>query len=374
MSIIIGVPKEIKPQEERVGLTPQSVEVLTIGGAKLLVEHNAGLGVGFNDDDYVRAGAVIIDNPEEIFASADLIVKVKEPQPKECKMLRKGQAIFTYLHLAPDPTQTSLLLESQAIGIAYETVTDRFNSLPLLAPMSAIAGKLAVQVGSRCLEKSSGGKGILLSGVYGTAPAEVLIVGGGVVGVNAARMALGLEASVTILDTSLRKIQRLDEMYSPKLKSLYSIKSTLEEYLLRADLVIGSVLIPGAASPKVITEDMVKSMKQQSVVVDVAIDQGGCFETSKPTTHKDASYIKHGVIHYCVMNMPSNVARTATIALNNATLGFVKAIAKKGVDGALKDDHNLRNGLNVYYDKITNKGVANSLGYKYYSTESVLGL
>ncbi|MBQ4874514.1 MAG: alanine dehydrogenase [Rickettsiaceae bacterium H1] len=370
----IGVPKEIKPQENRVGLNPANTQVLTTHGHQVFIENNAGFSSSFTNEDYAKAGAIIINSAEEIFATTDLIIKVKEPQPQECKMLRKGQAIFTYLHLAPDPKQTKLLLESQAIAIAYETVTDSYHSLPLLAPMSAIAGRLAVQAGARCLEKSTGGKGILLSGVHGTIPARVVIIGGGIVGVNAARMAIGLEANVTILDTSLTRIQQLDDMYTPKLKALYSIKSIIEEHLLRADLVIGSVLIPGAAAPKIITEEMVKSMKEKSVLVDVAIDQGGCCATSKPTTHKDPTYIKHDIIHYCVMNMPSNVARTATFSLNNATLKLIMSIAENGCETALKKDRHLRNGLNIYYDKVTNKGVADSLNYQYHSPDSVLGL
>ncbi len=370
----IGVPKEIKPQEMRVGLNPANVEVLIISGHKVFIENNAGLGSGFSNEDYTKFGATITDNAEEIFASTDMIVKVKEPQPHECKMLRKGQIIFTYLHLAADPKQTRLLLESDSIAIAYETVTGNYNALPLLAPMSAIAGRLSVQVGTQYLENTKDGMGILLSGVHGTTPARVVIIGGGIVGVNAARIAMGLEASVTIIDKSLPRIQQLDDMYSPKLKSLYSIKSTIEEQLSHADLVIGSVLIPGAAAPKIVTENMIKNMKEKSVFVDVAIDQGGCSETSKPTIHKSPTYTKHGVIHYCVMNMPSNVSRTATLALNNATLNFIMSLATHGYKNALRNNPHLRNGLNIYYGKVTNKGVAESLNYKYHSPNEVLGI
>lgn len=369
----IGVPKEIKSQEYRVGLTPANAEVLIMHGHTVMVETNAGVNSGFFNKDYTQVGSIVVDDVNEVFSSADLIVKVKEPQPEECKKLRKGQMIFTYLHLAPDKQQTDLLLESQAIAIAYETVTDDYHALPLLSPMSAIAGRLAVQVGAQCLENSNGGMGVLLSGVHGTSPAKVLIIGGGIVGVNAARMAMGLEANVTILDTSLTRIQQLDDMYTPKMKALYSVKSVVEEQLLNADLVIGSVLIPGASAPKVITEEMVKIMKKKSVLVDVAIDQGGCCETSKSTTHQDPTYIKHGVMHYCVMNMPSNVARTATLALNNATLRFIMYLAENGCEQSLRRDYHLRNGLNIYYDKVTNKGVADSTGYKYYSPDMVLG-
>ena len=368
----VGIPKEIKSQEYRVGITPANAEILVMHGHQVFVESDAGIGSGFLNEHYEKVGVTILKSADEVFDTADFIIKVKEPQPDECKKIKKGQVIFTYLHLAPDREQTRLLLESEAIAIAYETVTDSNNALPLLTPMSAIAGRLAIQVGAQCLEKVRDGMGILMSGVHGTPPARVLIIGGGIVGVNAARMAMGLEANVTILDTSLYRIQQLDDMYSPKLKALYSVKSTIEEQLMRADLVIGAVLIPGAAAPKIVTEEMIKSMKKKSVLVDVAIDQGGCFETSKPTTHEHPIYEKHGVMHYCVMNMPSNVARTATIALNNSTLSFILTIANKGHMQALKQDYHLRNGLNIYYDKVTNKGVADSLGYKYHSPESLL--
>lgn len=366
------MPKEIKSQEYRVGITPVNAEMLIMSKHEVIVQKGAGIGSNFSDQDYIDIGGTLVDEAQEVFESSDMIVKVKEPQPNECKMLRKGQIIFAYLHLAPDEQQTRLLLESEAVAIAYETVTSDRNVLPLLAPMSAIAGRLSVQIGARYLEKSNGGVGMLLSGIYGAAPAKVVIVGAGVVGMNAARMAIGLEADVTILDKSLCRIQELNEMYSPKLVSLYSVDSVLQELLVKADLVIGSVLIPGAAAPRVITENMVRCMKKQSVFIDVAIDQGGCSATSVPTTHASPVYIKYGVIHYCVMNVPSNAARTATLALNNATIGSIMLLAENGCEEALKRDNHLRNGLNVYYDKITNREVARSLGYQFHSPESVL--
>lgn len=368
--MLIGVPKEIKNHEYRVGLIPGNVRQLVVHGHQVIVQKDAGTAIGLSDDLYVAAGATIVDTAEEIFARADMIVKVKEPQPNECKMLRPGQVLFTYLHLAPDPEQTKLLQESGAVCIAYETVTDRNGGLPLLAPMSEVAGRMSIQAGAHCLEKSYGGIGILLGGVPGTPPAKVAIIGGGVVGTNAARMAMGLEAHVTVLDKSLDRLRQLDQQFGRRLNTVYANVETIEQAVLEADLVIGAVLVPGAEAPKVVSRELVGRMKKGAVLVDVAIDQGGCFETSHATTHADPTYVVDGVIHYCVANMPGAVARTSTFALNNATAPFVLALADKGWVQALKDDVHLRNGLNVCKGELTYPGIAH-LG-KIVSADSVL--
>ena len=359
--MLVGVPKEIKNHEYRVGLTPAAVKEFVSHGHSVLVETNAGDAIGFTNEMYVEAGAAIASTAEQVFAEAEMIVKVKEPQPNECKMLRKGQTLYTYLHLAPDPTQTKLLVESGATCIAYETVTDDRGGLPLLAPMSEVAGRMSVQAGAHYLEKAHGGSGTLLGGVPGVAPGKVLVIGGGVVGTNAAKMALGLGADVTILDRSLPRLRQIDDIFNGQVKTVYSTVDAIEHYSSKADLVVGAVLIPGAAAPKLLTREQIKAMKPGSVLVDVAIDQGGCFETSKATTHQDPVYIVDDVVHYCVANMPGGVARTSTIALNNATLPYGIALANKGVKAMLENDHLLK-GLNMHKGKITYKAIHDDLG------------
>lgn len=370
--MLIGVPKEIKNHEYRVGMTPLSVREAVRHGHKLWVQTGAGLGIGASDEDYKTAGAQIIPNAEEIFAKADMIVKVKEPQAVERKMLREGQILYTYLHLAPDPEQTKDLVASGAVCIAYETVTNSRGGLPLLAPMSQVAGRMSIQSGAHCLEKAQGGSGMLLGGVPGVSPAKVVILGGGVVGTNAAAMALGLGADVTILEKSTDRMEELVARFGTQLKTLYSTQGAVEDECATADLVVGGVLIPGAAAPKLVTRKMLKDWKNGSVLVDVAIDQGGCAETSKATTHADPTYVVDGVIHYCVANMPGGVARTSTYALNNVTLPFGLAIANKGYKQALLEDHHLRAGLNVSKGKVTYKAVADDLGYEYVPAEKAL--
>ncbi|RUO38295.1 alanine dehydrogenase [Aliidiomarina shirensis] len=359
--MLIGVPKEIKNHEYRIGLTPAAVREYVEHGHDVIIQRDGGLAIGFTNEDYENAGARIIDTPEEIFASADMIVKVKEPQPGECKQLREGQILYTYLHLAPDPEQTRLLAEAGVTAIAYETVTDNRGGLPLLAPMSEVAGRMAIQAGAHNLEKAHGGSGTLLGGVPGVAPGKVLIIGGGVVGTQAAKMAVGLGAEVTILDRSLPRLRELDDIFGGRIKTVYSTVDAIDAYSREADLVVGAVLIPGAAAPKLLTRDHIKNMKPGSVLVDVAIDQGGCFETSKATTHQDPTYVIDDVVHYCVANMPGGVARTSTIALNNATLPYGIALANKGID-ALANDANLRNGLNMHKGYITYKAIHDDLG------------
>ncbi|SMF11398.1 alanine dehydrogenase [Pseudogulbenkiania subflava] len=363
--MLIGVPKEIKNHEYRVGLTPSGVRELVAHGHKVLVQSRAGLGVGYTDEQYIQSGASIASNAESVFEAADMIVKVKEPQPVECRLLRSGQVLFTYLHLAPDPEQTKLLLESDAVAIAYETVTDERGGLPLLAPMSEVAGRMAIQAGAHALEKAQGGRGMLLGGVPGVAPAKVVVLGGGVVGLNAARMAMGLGADVTLLDKSLNRLKEIDMVFGGKIKTLMSDTATIEEMIKEADLVVGAVLVPGAAAPKLVTRRMLKIMKAGAVLVDVAIDQGGCFETSRPTTHQNPTYEVDGIVHYCVANMPGGVARTSTQALTNATLPFMLELANKGWVQALLDNPHLRNGLNVCRGKVTHRAVAAGLGYEY---------
>ncbi|BFT30416.1 alanine dehydrogenase [Alteromonas sp. D210916BOD_24] len=360
--MLVGVPKEIKNHEYRVGLTPAAVKEFVSHGHSVLVETKAGDAIGFTDDMYVDAGATIALTAQQVFAEAEMIVKVKEPQPNECKMLRKGQTLYTYLHLAPDPTQTKLLVESGATCIAYETVTDDRGGLPLLAPMSEVAGRMSVQAGAHYLEKAHGGSGTLLGGVPGVAPGKVLVIGGGVVGTNAAKMALGLGADVTILDRSLPRLRQIDDIFNGQVKTVYSTVDAIEHYSSKADLVVGAVLIPGAAAPKLLTREQIKAMKPGSVLVDVAIDQGGCFETSKATTHQDPVYVIDDVVHYCVANMPGGVARTSTMALNNATLPFGLALANKGPAKAMLEDKHLLNGLNVHEGKVTYKAVVDALG------------
>ncbi|MCC5856501.1 MAG: alanine dehydrogenase [Idiomarina sp.] len=361
--MLIGVPKEIKNHEYRIGLSPAAVREYIAHGHKVMVQRDGGLAIGFTNEDYEQVGARIVDTPEEIFATAEMIVKVKEPQPGECKQLREGQILYTYLHLAPDPEQTRLLAESGVTAIAYETVTDNRGGLPLLAPMSEVAGRMSIQAGAHHLEKAQGGSGTLLGGVPGVAPAEVLVIGGGVVGTNAAKMAVGLGADVTILDRSLVRLRELDDIFLGRVKTIFSTVDAIDYYSSRADLVIGAVLIPGAAAPKLLSRKHIQQMKPGSVLVDVAIDQGGCFETSKATTHQDPTYVIDDVVHYCVANMPGGVARTSTIALNNATLPYGIALANKGLK-AMQDDVNLRNGLNMHRGKITYKAVHDDLGEK----------
>ncbi|SDH13556.1 alanine dehydrogenase [Roseospirillum parvum] len=370
----IGVPKEIKNHEYRVGLTPASVRELTHHGHEVVVETDAAAAIGLPDEAYTQAGARIADSAQAVFAEAEMIVKVKEPQPAECRMLKPGQVLFTYLHLAPDPEQTRLLQESGAIAIAYETVTDRRGGLPLLAPMSEVAGRMAIQAGAHCLERAQGGRGVLLGGVPGVPAAKVVILGGGVVGTNAARMAMGLEAHVTVIDKNLDRLKELDMQFGPMLNTIYATVDAIEENVLAADLVVGAVLVPGDSAPRLVSREMVANMQRGAVAVDVAIDQGGCFETSKPTTHAEPTYLVDEVVHYCVANMPGGVARTSTLALNNATLPFTLALAGKGWKQALADDANLRNGLNVLDGRITCEGVAKAQGLAYTPAEQALGL
>ena len=370
--MLIGVPKEIKNHEYRVGLTPAVVRELKAKGHSIIVENDCGTAIGLENNQYVAAGAELVNSAAEIFARADMIVKVKEPQHAECKMLRQGQILFTYLHLAPDPEQTRLLVDSGATCIAYETVTDANNGLPLLAPMSEVAGRMSIQEAAVCLEKSKQGSGVLLGGVPGVYPANVVVIGGGVVGLNAARMAVGLGANVTILDRSIPRLKQIDETFDGRIKTLFSTTEAIENQIKTADAVIGAVLIPGAAAPKLVTREMLSLMKKGSVLVDVAIDQGGCFETSRATSHADPTYIVDGIIHYCVANMPGGVARTSTFALNNATMPFVLTLANKGYKTALMDDANLRNGLNVHNGMVTIEPVAEALNYSYVDAVTAL--
>lgn len=371
--MLIGVPKEIKNFESRVGMTPANVRELTSHGHAVLVETKAGEGIGCDDDVYRQVGAEIAASAADVFARAEMIVKVKEPQAQECKMLRPGQILFTYLHLAPDPVQARALEQSGCIAIAYETVTDAHGGLPLLAPMSEVAGRMAIQAGAYCLESVGGGAGILLSGVPGVRPAKVVVIGGGVVGTNAARMALGLQADVTILDRSIDRLRELDALFGDRLRTVYSNQHNLEEHVLGADLVVGAVLIPGASAPKLVTKEMLSKMHNGSVLLDVAIDQGGCFETSKPTTHADPTYVVDGVVHYCVANMPGAVARTSAYALNNATLPFILQLANKGWVDALRENPHLLAGLNIANGHITYEAVALALNEKYVPALEALG-
>ncbi|WP_158933060.1 alanine dehydrogenase [Acidisphaera sp. S103] len=368
----IGVPKEIKTHEYRVGLTPAGVRELIQHGHQVVMEHDAGAGIGCDDQAYSAAGAMIVPTAAEVFAAAALVVKVKEPQPAEIALLRQGQMLFTYLHLAADDRQTQGLMRSGTTCIAYETVTDRAGTLPLLAPMSEVAGRMAVQVGAHCLEREQGGAGILLGGVPGVPPAKVVVLGGGVSGTNAARMAVGLEASVTIIDRSLPRLKELDLQFGPRATTMFATVEAIEHAVLAADLVIGAVLVPGAAAPKLVSRAMVRRMRPGSVLVDIAIDQGGCFETSRPTTHSDPTYVEDGVVHYCVTNMPGAVARTSTQALTNATLPFVLALAGKGWRQAMLDDPHLAEGLNIHAGHVTHAAVARALGLRHTQVRDVL--
>ena len=370
--MLVGVPKEIKNHEYRVGLTPESVSELVAHGHQVVVEQLAGESIGAADEAYQAVGARIAETAAEIFEAADMIVKVKEPQAVERRMLREGQILYTYLHLAPDPEQTKDLVDSKAICIAYETVTDAQGGLPLLKPMSQVAGRMSVQAGAYALEKAHGGRGVLLGGVPGVKPGRVLILGGGVVGFNAAQMAVGLQADVTVLDKSPRVLERLNEHFGAAARILYSNTATLKEELAKADLVIGAVLVPGAAAPKLVSRDDLSSMQPGAVLVDVAIDQGGCFETSHATTHADPIYEVDGIVHYCVANMPGAVARTSTYALNAATLPFALKIADLGWKEALRQDSHLRAGLNVAGGHVTCKPVAASQGYDWTDAEKLI--
>ncbi|WP_372747213.1 alanine dehydrogenase [Litorivivens sp.] len=365
----IGVPREIKNHEYRVGLSPASVRELTELNHEVTVEAGAGAGIGFGDEQYRAAGARVVSDNIAVFDAAELIVKVKEPQPEECRLLRDGHTLFTYLHLAADRALTENLLASGATCIAYETVTDDIGRLPLLAPMSEVAGRMAVQEGAHCLEIARGGSGVLLGGVPGVPPANVLVLGGGVVGLNAARMAIGMGANVTMLDRNLDRLRYIDDLWTDRITTVYSTTQGIEHYLGLADLVIGAVLLPGAAAPKLVTREMLQLMKKGSVLVDVAIDQGGCFETSTPTTHEDPIYTVDGIVHYCVANMPGGVARTSTLALTNATLPYVIRLANDGVLDTLKKDKHIRNGLNIIDKQLTCKAVADGLNLPFVAFE-----
>lgn len=367
----VGCPKEIKNHEYRVGLTPGAVREYVAHGHDVLVETKAGAGIGAEDDAYRAAGAKIVGSASDVFEKSDMIVKVKEPQPSEWAQLRDAQILYTYLHLAPDPEQTKGLIDSGVTAVAYETVTDERGGLPLLAPMSEVAGRLAIQAGATALQKANGGRGILLGGVPGVLPAKVTVIGGGVVGLHAARMAIGLGADVTILDRSIPRLRQLDDIFAGRIHTRFSTIDALEEEVFSADLVIGAVLIPGAAAPKLVTRDMLSGMKKGAVIVDVAIDQGGCFETSYATTHSEPTYEVDGVVHYCVANMPGAVPVTSAQALNNATLHYGLALADRGLK-AIAEDRHLRAGLNVHKGRVTNQAVAEALGYENHPAEGLL--
>ncbi|KAA0689596.1 alanine dehydrogenase [Neorhizobium sp. P12A] len=369
----VGCPKEIKNHEYRVGLTPASVREYVAHGHEVWVETKAGAGIGADDAAYAAAGAKVVATAKEIFEKCDMVVKVKEPQPSEWTQLREGQILYTYLHLAPDPEQTKGLLASGVTGVAYETVTDERGGLPLLAPMSEVAGRLSIQAGATALQKANGGLGILLGGVPGVLPGKVTVIGGGVVGLHAAKMAAGIGADVTILDKSLPRLRQLDDIFNGRVHTRYSSIQALEEEVFSADLVIGAVLIPGAAAPKLVTREMLTGMKKGAVIVDVAIDQGGCFETSHATTHSEPTYEVEGIVHYCVANMPGAVPVTSAHALNNATIHYGLALADRGLRAIAEDKH-LRNGLNVHKGRITNGPVAEALGYEAFAPESVLNV
>jgi len=368
----IGVPKEIKSQEHRIGLTPDSVKILTSNGNEVLVENNGGFEAGFDNNQYEKVGAKIVDKAEDIFNDAEIIVKVKEPLANEVKMIKENQIVFTYLHLAAAKELTQGLINSKSVCIAYETVTDNNGRLPLLAPMSAVAGRMSVQAGAHCLEKNQKGRGLLLGGAPGVQPGNVVILGGGVVGENAAVIATGLQAKVHIVDKSEVRLKQLTEMFGDKIIPQHSDKIDLEKLISECDLLVGGVLIPGAEAPKLVTKKMLKKMKRGSVIVDVAIDQGGCVETSKPTTHAEPTYIVDDIVHYCVANMPGGVPRTSTLALNKATLPFLSKIAKDGYKKALKDDPNFLAGLNVYKGSVTYKAVADAFGHRFVSPNDAI--
>jgi alanine dehydrogenase len=372
--MLIGVVKEVKTQEYRVGMTPASIREATHHGHQVLVETNAGFAIGLTDDDYRQAGANIAADAREVYGQAELVVKVKEPQPSERKLIRAGQILFTYLHLAADRDQALELQKTGCVAVAYETVTDSWGGLPLLAPMSEVAGRMAIQAGAHCLEMEQGGRGMLLGGVPGVAAADVVILGGGVVGTNAARMAMGLEARVTVIEKSLHRLYELDLQFGPKLNTIFSTVDSIEEHVLQADLVVGAVLVPGASAPKLISKDQVAWMRRGSVLVDVAIDQGGCFETSQATTHERPTFIEEEVVHYCVANMPAAVSRTSTFALNNATLPFTLALANKGYRQAMADDPHLLNGLNIHQGDLTYDAVGQALDLPTVDPKKALGI
>jgi alanine dehydrogenase len=368
----VGVPKEIKILEYRVGMVPAGVRELVHDGHEVIVETNAGAGIGMTDADYEAAGAKVVSTAKEVFAEAELIVKVKEPQLEECSMLRPEQVLFTYLHLAADPAQAEALVKSGATAIAYETVTGKDGSLPLLTPMSEVAGRLSIQAGAYALQKANGGSGVLLGGVPGVAPGKVLVVGGGVAGTNAAEMAVGLGAQVTILDRSVPRLREISDIYGGRVRTEYSTKHAMDTLITDADLVVGAVLIAGAAAPKLVSAEHVRQMKAGSVLVDISIDQGGCFETSRPTTHAEPTYVVDDVVHYCVTNMPGAVPRTSTFALTNVTLPFVKDLAGLGWREALRRDNHLAQGLNVHAGHVNYEAVAHDLGYDYLSADDAL--
>ena len=368
----VGVPKEIKVLEYRVGMIPSGVKELVNEGHEVFVETDAGMGIGMTDQDYIDAGASILSTPEEVFDISELIIKVKEPQLNECRMLKTGQVLFTYLHLAADPGQAAALVKSGVTAIAYETVTADNGSLPLLTPMSAVAGRLSIQAGAYALQKANGGRGVLLGGVPGVKAGQVLIIGGGVSGAHAAEMAVGLGAQVTILDLSSDRLNELSNKFGDKVSTRVSSKELIKELVIESDLVIGAVLVAGAAAPKLVTKEHVKQMRPGSVMVDISIDQGGCFETSKPTTHAEPTYIVDDVVHYCVTNMPGAVPRTSTFALTNETLPFIKSLANRGWQSALKNDQHLKNGLNVHEGSINFAAVADELGYSYKSPDEII--
>lgn len=371
--MLIGVPKEVKNNEFRVGLVPSSVRELTANGHQVVVQRDAGKAIGIENAAFEQAGAAIVDTAAEIFQVADMIVKVKEPQKEECKMLRQDQILFTYLHLAPDPEQARLLQESGCIAIAYETVTNKSGGLPLLAPMSEVAGRMSIQAGATSLEVTNGGSGILLGGVPGVAPAKVVVLGGGVAGTNAVRVAMGMGARVVVIDKSIERLNHLDLQFGSKIMTIYSTTDAIERHVTTADLVIGAVLVPGASAPRLVQRDMLRHMRPGSVMVDISIDQGGCFETSRPTTHQNPTYIIDGVVHYCVSNMPGAVPRTSTFALNNATLPFVLALANYGYKQAMRQDPHLLNGLNVCKGRLTHKAVASALQQEYAPADVMVG-
>ena len=368
----VGVPKEIKVLEYRVGMTPSGVKELVSDNHEVFVETNAGMGIGMTDQDYENAGATVLATAKEVFDIAELVIKVKEPQLKECEMLRSDQVLFTYLHLAADPEQAAALIKSGVTAIAYETVTARDGSLPLLTPMSEVAGRLSIQAGAFSLQKANGGRGVLLGGVPGVKAGQVLVIGGGVSGTHAAEMALGLGAEVTILDRSIPRLRQLNDIFGSRINTQYSTKDAIDSLVIESDLIVGAVLIAGAAAPKLVTKDHVQAMRSGAVMVDISIDQGGCFETSKPTTHAEPTYVIDEVVHYCVTNMPGAVPRTSTFALTNATLPFVRALAGKGWRVALEQDEHLANGLNVHAGRINFEAVAHELGYEYLSAAAAI--
>jgi len=372
--MLIGVPKEIKPDEYRVGLTPESVQALTAANHEVMVLSNAGLGIGKTDEEFKQSGAVIVKTREEIFDQAEMIVKVKEPQLEECALLKENQILFTYLHLAPDPDQAKALINSGASAIAYESVKADDDSYPLLTPMSEVAGRMAVQAGASCLEKAKGGKGLLIGGVTGVDAANVVIIGGGVVGINSIEVAIGMQANVTVLDKSATRLDYLESIFGDKLNAVIANSENNKDYIQAADLVIGAVLVPGASAPKIITRDLVKLMKPGSVIVDVAIDQGGCSETSHATTHSDPTYVEEGILHYCVTNMPGAVPLTSTYALNQATMPYVMSLANNGFNQALLNDKGLCEGLNICNGIVTIEAVAKEQGYEYIAPMEMLNM